>query len=144
MLKEFKEFAIKGNMVDLAVGVIIGGAFGTVVTSLVNDILMPIVSGVVGTPDFSNLFITLRNPNNVEAASVAAAREGGATVLALGLFVNALIAFLMVAFALFVVVKAMNRLRREEAAAPALPAEPPVQERLLADIRDLLRQQVRG
>ncbi|MGQ0734518.1 MAG: large conductance mechanosensitive channel protein MscL [Acidobacteriota bacterium] len=141
MLKEFKEFAIKGNMVDMAVGIIIGGAFGTVVTSLVADILTPIVAAAAGGPDFSNMFLVLSNPNNVNAVSVTAAREGGASVLAIGLFVNALTAFLMMALALFFVVKAINALRREHAVAPAPPLEPPAQERLLAEIRDLLQRQ---
>jgi large conductance mechanosensitive channel len=145
MLKELKEFAIKGSMVDMAVGIIIGGAFGTVVTSLVNDVLMPVVSSVTGAPDFSNLFVVLSNPNNVEAASVAAAREGGASVLAVGLFINAVMAFLLMAMALFFVVKGINSLRRAEAAAPPpAPPEPPAQEKLLAEIRDLLQRQVRA
>lgn len=143
MLKEFKEFAIKGNMLDMAIGIILGGAFGTVVTSLVNDIMMPVLSSVIGAPDFSNLFAVLSNPKNVDAASVAAAREGGATVLAMGLFVNAFISFLIMAFALFFVVKGINRLKREQPPAPA-PAEPPAQEKLLAEIRDLLQRQVRA
>ena len=77
MLKEFKEFAIKGNMMDMAVGIIIGAAFGTVVTSLVNDVLMPLISGIIGSPDFSNLYIVLRNPSGATYASVKAARDGG-------------------------------------------------------------------
>ncbi|HEX9659346.1 MAG TPA: large conductance mechanosensitive channel protein MscL [Rhodothermales bacterium] len=140
MLKEFKEFAVKGNMVDMAVGIIIGAAFGTVVKSIVDDILMPIVSLIAGAPDFSNLFVVLRNPNNAVFETVEAAREAGAVVLSYGLFINAVIAFLIVAFVLFIVVKAMNKLKRKEEAAPApAPPEPSNEEKLLAEIRDLLR-----
>ena len=140
MLKEFKEFAIKGNMLDLAVGIIIGAAFGTVISSLVNDILMPLISGIIGTPDFSNLFLVLRNPAGAALTSVKAARDAGGVVLAYGLFLNAVIAFLIVTAALFFVVKAMNRLRRDEEAAPAAPPEPTAEVRLLGEIRDLLRR----
>ncbi|MGH7413714.1 MAG: large conductance mechanosensitive channel protein MscL [Candidatus Rokuibacteriota bacterium] len=139
MLKEFKEFALKGNMLDLAVGIIIGVAFGTVITSLVNDILMPLISGIIGTPDFSNLFLVLRNPTGAAFTSVTAAREAGAAVLAYGIFLNAIIAFLIVAAALFFVIKGMNRLRRQEEAAPPPPA-PTAEVRLLGEIRDLLRR----
>ncbi|MGH7396856.1 MAG: large conductance mechanosensitive channel protein MscL [Candidatus Rokuibacteriota bacterium] len=140
MLKEFKEFALKGNMLDLAVGIIIGAAFGTVINSLVNDILMPLISGIIGTPDFSNLFLVLRNPAGAAFTSVTVAREAGAAVLAYGLFLNAIIAFLIVAAALFFIVKAMNRLRRQEEAAPAPPPPPTPEVRLLGEIRDLLRR----
>jgi large conductance mechanosensitive channel len=140
MLKEFKEFAIKGNMVDMAVGIIIGAAFGTVVSSLVNDVLMPVISGIIGTPDFSNLFVVLRNPAGAAFTSVKAARDAGAVVLAFGLFLNTIIAFLAVAIALFFLVKGINRMRRQEAAAPAAPPEPPEDVRLLGEIRDLLRR----
>ena len=143
MLKEFKEFAVKGNMVDMAVGIIIGAAFGTVVKSVVDDLLMPLVSALFGTPDFSNLFVVLRAADGVDAQSVTALREAGAVVLAYGLFINALIAFCIVALVLFMVVKAMNRMKREEeaAAAPEPEPEPTNEEVLLAEIRDLLRAQ---
>ena len=140
MLKEFKEFAIKGNMVDMAVGIIIGAAFGTVVTSLVNDVLMPVISGLIGTPDFSNLFVVLRNPSGAAFTSVKAARDGGAVVLAFGLFLNTIIAFLAVAIALFFLVKGINRMRRQEAAVPVAPPEASEEVRLLGEIRDLLRR----
>jgi large conductance mechanosensitive channel len=140
MIKEFKEFAIKGNMLDMAVGIIIGAAFGTVVNSLVNDILMPMISGIIGTPDFSNLFFVLRNPSGTAFTSVKAARDAGAVVLAFGLFLNAIIAFLAVAVALFFLVKGINRMRRQEEAAPAAPPAPPEDVRLLTEIRDLLRR----
>ncbi|MGH7367393.1 MAG: large conductance mechanosensitive channel protein MscL [Candidatus Rokuibacteriota bacterium] len=139
MLKEFKEFALKGNMLDLAVGIVLGVAFGTVINSLVNDILMPVISGIIGTPDFSNLFLVLRNPTGASFTSVTAAREAGAAVLAYGLFLNAVISFLIVAAALFFVVKGINQLRRQKEAAP--PPPPPTAEvRLLGEIRDLLRR----
>jgi large conductance mechanosensitive channel len=140
MIKEFKEFAIKGNMLDMAVGIIIGAAFGTVVNSLVNDLLMPMISGIIGTPDFSNLFFVLRNPSGTAFTSVKAARDAGAVVLAFGLFLNAIIAFLAVAVALFFLVKGINRMRRQEEAAPAAPPAPPEDVRLLTEIRDLLRR----
>ena len=140
MLKEFKEFAIKGNMLDMAIGIILGAAFGTVVASLVNDLLMPVVSGIMGTPDFSNLFAVLRNPTGAAFTSVKAARDAGAVVLAFGLFLNTVIAFLAVAVALFFVVKGVNRMRRQEEAAPAAPPEPPEEVKLLGEIRDLLRR----
>jgi large conductance mechanosensitive channel len=140
MLKEFKEFALKGNMMDMAVGIIIGAAFGSVVTSLVNDVLMPIISGIIGTPDFSNLYLLLRNPSGAAYPSVKAARDGGAVALAVGLFINAVIAFLAVSVALFFLVKALNRLRRQEAAPPAAPPPPSDEVRLLGEIRDLLRR----
>lgn len=140
MLKEFKEFAIKGNMMDMAVGIIIGAAFGTVVTSLVSDVLMPVISGLIGSPDFSNLYVVLRNPSGAAYTSVKAARDGGAVVLALGLLINAIISFLAVSVALFFLVKALNRLRRQEVAAPAKAPEPTAEVRLLGEIRDLLRR----
>jgi large conductance mechanosensitive channel len=148
MLKEFKEFAVKGNMVDMAVGIIIGAAFGTVVKSVVDDLLTPLISAVAGTPDFSNLFVILRAPETAVAEpSVAAIREAGGVVLGYGLFINALIAFLIVALVLFVVVKGMNQMKRKEEAAPPEPEPEPVptnEEVLLAEIRDLLQAQAAG
>jgi large conductance mechanosensitive channel len=138
MLKEFKEFAIKGNMLDMAVGIVLGAAFGTVVKSLVSDLLMPVVSGLFSTPDFSNFFTVIKNPTGEVFTSIEAAREAGAVAIGWGLFINSLIAFLLVAMALFVVVKNMNRFKRQEEAAP--PPEPPKQEVLLEEIRDLLKQ----
>ena len=144
MLKEFKAFAMKGNMVDMAVGIIIGAAFATVVKSLVDDVIMPVISAVFQAPDFSNLFIVLRNPTGEAFTSIEAAREAGAVALGYGLFINALIAFLLVAVVLFFVVRAMNRLmeqKAEEAKTPAAPPAPTAQEALLAEIRDLLKEQ---
>ena len=145
LIQELKKFAIKGNMLDMAVGIIIGAAFGTVVKSLVDDILMPVISSIFGAPDFSNLFIVLKQPPNPEGVamqSLSAVREAGGVALAYGSFINAMISFLIVAWALFVVVKAMNRLmdKKEEEAAPPAPAGP-TQEELLAEIRDLLKRQ---
>lgn len=138
MISEFKEFAIKGNMVDMAVGIVIGAAFGTVIKSLVDDLLMPVVSSVFGTPDFSNLFTILREPEVTEGVamdSIAAVRDAGGVALGYGLFINALIAFLLVALALFVVVKGINKAKKAEEEAPA---ETPANEVLLGEIRDLL------
>ncbi|MBX3412833.1 MAG: large-conductance mechanosensitive channel protein MscL [Pirellulales bacterium] len=129
ILKEFREFALKGNMIDMAVGIIIGGAFGKVVTSLVNDVIMPPIGTLVGNVDFSGLSIPLR-----EAA------EGKTEVLLrYGAFINTLVDFLIVAAAIFVVVKAMNTLRRKNEEKPAEPAAPTPQEKLLTEIRDLLK-----
>lgn len=140
MLKEFREFAMKGNMIDMAVGIIIGAAFGVVVNSMVNDLLMPVVSGIIGSPDFSNLFLILRNPGGAAVTSVKAARDAGGVVLAYGLFLNAIIAFVSVAIALFFLVKGINRMRRKEEAAPASPPGPSDEVRLLGEIRDLLKR----
>lgn len=139
MLKEFREFALKGNVVDLAVGIIIGAAFTGIVQSLVNDIIMPPVGVLMGGIDFSNYFVALKA--GAEPASLSAAKEAGVPVLAYGKFINALINFAIVAWALFFVVRQMNALRRrfEEPAAPKAPPAPPRQEVLLEEIRDLLK-----
>ena len=136
MLKEFRDFAMKGNVVDLAVAVIIGGAFGAIVTSLVGDVIMPII-GSIGGLDFSNYFIGLSK--NVTAANLADAKKQGA-VLAWGSFVTLTINFLIVAFVLFMVVRAMTLLKRKDAAAPAAPPKPTREEELLTEIRDLLKK----
>lgn len=136
MLKDFKEFALKGNLVDMAVGLVIGAAFGTVIKSLVDDLLMPIISSIFSLPDFSNLFVLLKAPAaGADLNSLAAVREAGGVALAYGSFINAFIAFLLVAFALWIVVRGMNKLKKQEEAAP--PAGP-TSEDLLAEIRDLL------
>ena len=136
MIQEFKEFAIKGNMVDLAVGVIIGGAFGGIVTSLVNDIIMPIIGLITGGVDFSNMFVQLAGEPK---ATLDAAREAGAT-LAYGNFITLVINFLIVAWVLFLVIKAMNSLKGEAEAAPEEAPAPPRNEVLLEEIRDLLKK----
>lgn len=135
MLKEFKEFIAKGNVMDLAVGFIIGGAFGLIVSSLVDDIVMPIVGAIFGGFDFSNYFIPLAS--GVTADSLAAAREQGA-VLAYGNFITVLINFLILAWIIFLMVQAVNRMRRKQAEAPVEPAAPPADVALLTEIRDLL------
>ena len=139
MFKEFKEFAIKGSIVDMAVGIMIGAAFGAVVNSAVNDILTPIVSGVLKVQDFSNLFIVLTNPTGQEFATVDEAVKAGAAVLSYGRFINASISFLIIAFVLFLIVKGVNRLRRKEDAPPPSPPGPTREEELLTEIRDALR-----
>ena len=136
MLKEFREFALKGNVVDLAVGVIIGAAFGGIVTSLVGDIIMPIVGAITGGLDFSNYFTPLST--KVTAANLADAKKQGA-VLAWGNFLTLTINFIIIAFVLFVVIRAMNNLKRKDAAAPA-PPKPTREEELLTEIRDLLKK----
>ena len=133
MLKEFREFALKGNMIDLAIGVIIGGAFGGLVNSIVNDLLMPVIGLITGGIDFSNMFIQLAGQKQ---ATLAAAREAGATI-AYGHFITLLINFLIIAWVLFIVVKAINAMHRKEQQAPA-PKPVPRDEVLLTEIRDLL------
>ncbi|MGY4479616.1 large conductance mechanosensitive channel protein MscL [Bradyrhizobium sp. USDA 3364] len=136
MLKEFREFAMKGNVVDLAVGVIIGAAFGGIVTSLVNDIIMPII-GMLGGLDFSNYFVPLAK--NVTATNLADAKKQGA-VLAYGSFITLIVNFLIVAFVLFLVIRAMNQFKRKEEAKPAEPPKPSDEVVLLTEIRDLLKK----
>jgi large conductance mechanosensitive channel len=140
MLKEFKAFAMRGNVVDLAVGIVIGAAFGTIVASVVNDVLMPPIGLLLGNVDFSNLFVLLKDGNPAGPyASLAQAKAAGAVSLNVGVFINAIINFLIVAFAIFIVVKAINRMKREEAAAPAAPPAPTKDQVLLTEIRDLLK-----
>ena len=135
MLTEFREFAMRGNVIDLAVGVVIGGAFGKIVTSLVDKVIMPPIGLLIGGVDFSKLAITLK------AASVdAAGNEVPAVVLAYGEFINAVIQFLIVAFAIFMVVKGINRLHRKPEEAPAAPAAPSEEVLLLREIRDSLKK----
>lgn len=121
MLKEFKEFAMKGNVVDMAVGIIIGAAFGTIIKSLVDDVLMPPIGLLLGNVDFSNLFLVLKEGKTAAPyVSVAAAKQAGAVTLNVGMFINTVISFVIVAFSVFLVVRAMNRMKRE--APPADPA----------------------
>jgi large conductance mechanosensitive channel len=135
MLKEFREFAMKGSVVDLAVGVIIGAAFGAIVTSLVGDVIMPIVGAISGGLDFSNYFIPLSK--SVTATNLADAKKQGA-VLAYGNFITLTLNFLIIAFVLFVVIRAMNQLKRHEEAKP--PPKPSAEVELLTEIRDLLKK----
>ena len=141
MLKEFKEFAVKGNVVDLAVGVIIGAAFGNIVTSLVNDVVMPPIGLLLGGVDFKDFFVVLREGTKAAGPymTLAAAKAAEAVTLNYGLFINAVINFLIVAWAIFLMVKVINRLKREEEKAPEAPKAPPRQEQLLEEIRDLLK-----
>jgi large conductance mechanosensitive channel len=133
VFKEFREFAMRGNVVDLAVGVIIGAAFGVIVTSLVTDIIMPVIGLITGGMDFSKLAYELK------PASIGAdGKEIAAVTINYGKFINYIITFLIVAFAMFMVIKGMNSLKRKEEAAPPPPPEPTAQEKLLAEIRDLL------
>ena len=136
MLKEFRDFAMKGNVVDLAVAVIIGAAFGAIVSSLVADIIMPVV-GAVGSLDFSNYFLALSK--NVTASNLADARKQG-PVLAYGSFITLAVNFIIVAFVLFMVIRLMNHFKRKEAAAPAEPPKPSAEVVLLTEIRDLLKK----
>ncbi len=137
---EFREFAVKGNVVDLAVGVIIGGAFGKIVDSMVNDVIMPIVGAVVGKIDFSNLFIVLGTaPSGIEN-NLAALRKAGVPVLAYGSFITIALNFAILALVIFVMVKQINRIKREAPAAPAEPAPTPEDIALLREIRDSLKK----
>ena len=133
-LREFREFAMKGNVVDMAVGIIIGGAFGKIVTSLVNDVVMPPIGLLTGNMDFSQLFINL---GDTVYPSLEAAVAAGAPVIKYGLFINNTLDFIIVAAAIFVVVRSMNRLRAKQEAAPR--PEPPAEVKLLGEIRDLLK-----
>ena len=135
-IKEFKEFAVKGNVMDMAVGVIIGGAFAKIVTSLVGDVLMPVISLATGGIDFTNLFVNLSD--DAKYATLAAAQEAGANVFAYGQFIQNIIDFLIIAFCIFLMIKGMNKLKKKEEPAPEAPAGP-TQEELLAEIRDLLK-----
>ncbi len=122
MLKEFKEFVMRGNVVDMAVGIIIGAAFGAIVTSLVNDVIMPPIGLLLGNVDFGNLFILLEEGDPISPyASLQAAKDAGAVTINYGLFINAVISFLIVAFVVFQLIRNINRLRREEEAPPAEP-----------------------
>jgi len=130
IIKEFQEFAVKGNVVDMAVGIIIGGAFGTIVKSLVDDIIMPPIGLLLGGVDFSNIVLPLK----------AATADAPAVTMNIGSFINNVISFLIVAWAVFLLVKGMNRLQKKAEEAPAAaPVEPPKEQQLLAEIRDLLK-----
>ena len=139
-IKEFKEFAMKGNVMDMAVGVIIGGAFGKIVSSLVDDVLMPIIGKLTGGVSFVDLFVTL---GDGDYKTLAAAKEAGAAVFAYGQFIQNIVDFLIVAFCIFLMLKGINTLnRKKEEPKHAEPATPkgPTQEELLAEIRDLLKK----
>jgi large conductance mechanosensitive channel len=138
MLNEFKEFAMRGNVVDMAVGIVIGGAFGKIVSSFVNDVIMPPIGMLMGNVDFSNLFVDLSGQG---FASVAMAEEAGAPVIKYGMFINTVLDFVIVAFAIFMVIRAMNKMKKaEEEAPPPAPPEPSDEAKLLAEIRDALQK----
>jgi large conductance mechanosensitive channel len=141
MLNEFKEFAMRGNVLDMAVGIIIGAAFGTIVTSLVNDVIMPPIGLAMGGVDFTNMFVTLRDGTKAVGpyASLAAAKDAGAVTLNYGVFINSIVSFVIVAFAIFMVVKGANSLKQQQAEAPAEPPAPTKDQLLLTEIRDLLK-----
>ncbi|MGI9271992.1 MAG: large-conductance mechanosensitive channel protein MscL [Woeseiaceae bacterium] len=129
MMSEFKDFAMKGNVVDMAVGIVIGGAFGKIVSSFVADVLMPPIGLLMGNVDFTDLAVTLK----------AASEEGEAVLLKYGVFIQTLVDFIIIAFAIFMVVKAMNSMKKKEEEAPAAPPAPSKEEVLLTEIRDALR-----
>lgn len=137
---EFKEFALKGNVVDLAVGVIIGAAFGKIVDSMVGDVIMPLVGAVIGKIDFSNLFLVLGSVPEGTAMTLDALKKAGVPVLAYGSFITVAINFLILAFVIFIMIKQINRLKREAPAAPAAAPATPEDVLLLREIRDALKK----
>ncbi|MBT5560281.1 MAG: large conductance mechanosensitive channel protein MscL [Proteobacteria bacterium] len=140
MLSEFKQFAMKGNFVDMAVGIVIGAAFGTIVSSLVNDVIMPLVGVITGDVDFSNMFMVISNPiEGASYATLAAAQDAGAVTVNYGLFINAVVTFLIVAFVLFMIIKGLNAAKKAEEEA-AVEAGPPADIALLTEIRDALKK----
>ena len=140
-VKEFKEFAVKGNVMDLAVGVIIGGAFGKIIDSVVNDLVMPLVSAIIGKPDFSNLYVVLRGAVKHGVTIAEAKKVEGAAIFAYGSFITVAINFFLLALVIFLMVKAINALKRKEAEKiEVIPPVPSAQEVLLSEIRDLLKK----
>ena len=139
IVQEFKEFAIKGNVMDLAIGVIIGGAFGKIVDSIVNDLIMPIIGRVTGGLDFSNYFLALKEVPAGTPMTLDAVKKAGVPVFAYGNFVTIALYFVILAFIIFMMVKWINKLKRD-APAPAAPAEPPEEVKLLREIRDSLKK----
>ena len=140
IVNEFKEFAVKGNVIDLAVGVIIGGAFGKIVDSMVGDLVMPVVGRLLGGLDFSNYFIPLKDVPPGVAMTLAEVKKAGVPVFAWGNFATIALNFLILAFIIFLMVKQINRLKREEPVKPPPPAETPEDVKLLREIRDALKQ----
>jgi len=147
VLNEFKKFAVKGNMLDMAVGIIIGAAFGTIITSLVADVIMPPIGLALGGVDFTDLFVVLKEGATAAPyatlaapyATLAAAKEAGAVTLNYGAFFNTIVSFLIIGFAVFMLVRGFNRMKEKEEAAPAAPPAPTKEEVLLAEIRDVLK-----
>jgi large conductance mechanosensitive channel len=141
MVKEFKEFILRGNVMDMAVGIIIGAAFGLIVKSFVDDVLMPPIGLLLGNVDFSNLFAVLKAGSPAGPyGTLGAAKAAGAVTISYGVFLNTVISFLITATAIFMMIKAVNTLKRKQEAAPAAPAGPSPSEVLLAEIRDLLKK----
>ena len=138
-VKEFKEFAVKGNVMDLAVGVIIGGAFGKIIDSVVKDLVMPIVSAIIGQPDFSQLYVVLKGEVPANMALEEARKIPETSIFAYGNFITVAINFFLLALVIFVMVKGINRLKKKEEAAPSAPPAPTKEEVLLTEIRDLLK-----
>lgn len=136
MLSEFKKFAMRGNVIDMAVGIIIGGAFGKIVASLVNDVIMPPIGLLLGNVDFSQLYFNL---TSTDYPSLTAAQAAGAATINYGMFVNAAVNFVIVAFAIFMVIKGMNSMKKKEEEAPAAPPKPSPEVELLTEIRDALK-----
>jgi len=136
MLSEFKKFAMRGNVVDMAVGIIIGAAFGKIVSSLVKDIIMPPIGMIMGNVDFSQLFINL---SGADYTSLAAAQEAGAATINYGVFINTVLDFIIVAFAIFMVIRGMNKMKKKEEEKPAEPPKPSEEVLLLQEIRDALK-----
>ncbi len=139
-VKEFKEFAMKGNVMDMAVGVIIGGAFGKIVTSLVEDVLMPIISLATGGMDFTKLYVRFGAVPEGVADNYAALKEAGVSMFAYGAFIQNIIDFLIIAFCIFLMIKGMNKIMKKKAEEPAPEPEPSAEEKLLGEIRDLLKE----
>ena len=139
-VKEFKEFAMKGNVMDLAVGVIIGGAFGKIIDSVVNDLIMPIVSAVIGQPDFSNLYVVLKGDVPAGTALADARKISGTAIFAYGNFITVLINFILLAIVIFIMIKGMNSLKRKQEAITPPPAGPSSTDQLLMEIRDSLKK----
>ncbi|MEN9658688.1 MAG: hypothetical protein RL571_2153 [Pseudomonadota bacterium] len=141
MFKEFKEFAMRGNVIDLAVGIVIGTAFGKIIDSLVKDIIMPPIAMLMGKVDFANLYLLLSEGKTpAPYATLDAAQKAGAVTLNYGVFINILISFIIVTFAVFLIIKGLNNMKREEAITPATPAATPEDIELLREIRDLLKK----
>jgi len=137
MLGEFKKFAMRGNVVDMAVGIVIGAAFGKIVSSFVNDVIMPPIGMIMGNVDFSQLFINL---SGEDYASLAAAQEAGAPTINYGIFINTVLDFVIVAFAIFMVIRGMNKMKKQEEEKPAEPPKPSEEVLLLQEIRDALKK----
>ncbi len=136
IVKEFKEFAVKGNMIDMAVGIIIGAAFGKIVSSLVNDIIMPPLGKLLGNVNFTDLYYAM---DGVAYESLSKAKEAGAPVFAYGNFIQTVIDFLIIAITIFMIIKGINRMKRKKEEAPAAPPAPTKEETLLTEIRDILK-----